>query len=358
MMDFYRLLEVEPSASEEELRTAIRKARRLWNGRTANPNADIRAEAEQNVRAIAQAERILLDPAEREAYDRSLLHRQEPVQQEPRPSQVDDSWTQEADRLSRQQDWQGLLYLGQRVVSAQPDNALAWCAVGNAQYRMDNLSEAESSIRRSISLYPHDIAYETLGFICLDTDRAQEALRCFQEAARLDPKAVGYRVEQAEALRVLGRYDEAVRMAEEAYQADKSREWSRSIYFSCLNDRALNYTSYNRSSGRHLILNANQLAAVKRELPRLATLASGPKEQRAVEELRQMLAQAEQKRYDDHYGSAIWWVIGFVIALLIPGVRILLAVVVAVLFYATHFKSGLTWNYLNASEAVRRTGLQ
>ena len=72
MTDYYKLLNVEPSASADEIQTAIKKVRRVWNTRSTNPNADIRAEAEQCIRDIAQAEKILLDAGERAKYDVAL----------------------------------------------------------------------------------------------------------------------------------------------------------------------------------------------------------------------------------------------------------------------------------------------
>ena len=55
MINYYELLEISKDASRDNIEAAIRKMRRTWNNRANNPNADIRAEAEQRIRAIAEA---------------------------------------------------------------------------------------------------------------------------------------------------------------------------------------------------------------------------------------------------------------------------------------------------------------
>ena len=70
MVDYYKLLEISRNASFDEISQAIRKTRRLWNNRANSPDSSIRAEAEQHVREVAEAEKTLLDNAKREAYDR------------------------------------------------------------------------------------------------------------------------------------------------------------------------------------------------------------------------------------------------------------------------------------------------
>lgn len=68
-LDYYELLEVTQDASEEEIRAAITRQRRIWVRRQSSPDPERRAYAEQRVRDVDSAERILLDPVARRAYD-------------------------------------------------------------------------------------------------------------------------------------------------------------------------------------------------------------------------------------------------------------------------------------------------
>lgn len=297
MIDYYKLLNIEPSASTDEIQAAIKKTRRLWNTRSTNPNTDIRAEAEQCIRDIAQAEKILLDAAERAKYDVALAQKGEDTP--PSPAQAnysDNSWLDQADYLRRSGDFYGLIALAQNVVNAQPQNALAWYVLGDAHYHQGNSQEAEKCLWQSIRLDANDMSYETLGFIYLDNDMIRDAYQCFEKAAELDPDTANYKFECAEALRLMNRTEEALALVEKAYKQNPNVGSAQSIYFSCLRDHIYNAISYNRSSGRHLIINLRQLDFVKQYLPKLSSMVSQDKRDqvKVEEELRQMVITAEQ----------------------------------------------------------------
>lgn len=67
--DYYELLEVASSATEDEIRAAITRQRRIWVRRQSSPDPDRRADAEQRVRDVDAAEKTLLDGTSRRAYD-------------------------------------------------------------------------------------------------------------------------------------------------------------------------------------------------------------------------------------------------------------------------------------------------
>lgn len=83
MADYYELLDVRRSATPDIIRAAITAQRRIWVRRQSSPDPVRRTEAEQRVRDIDAAERTLLDPERRRAYD-SQGPAPEPVRAEPR----------------------------------------------------------------------------------------------------------------------------------------------------------------------------------------------------------------------------------------------------------------------------------
>ncbi|MFC9897654.1 DUF4190 domain-containing protein [Nocardia sp. NPDC127579] len=76
--DFYDLLGVSPSASEDLLRSEIAQAQRMWMKRTGLPDLERRQEAERNVQRLADAKAVLLDPGKRSEYDQRLADAQRP----------------------------------------------------------------------------------------------------------------------------------------------------------------------------------------------------------------------------------------------------------------------------------------
>lgn len=298
MTDYYKLLNVDPSASTEEIQAAIKKTRRLWNTRSTNPNADIRAEAEQNIRDIAEAEKILLDPSERAQYDGALSQKSNsaPSTSSNQQSYDDNSWIDQADYFRRKGDYYSLISLAQSVINAQPQNYMAWYILGDAHYNQENHAEAEKCLRQSVRLNPNDMAYESLGFLYLDRDMFYDAYDCFSKAMKLDPDTANYKFEVAETLRLMNKLDEALDMVETAYKQNPNVGSAKAIYFSCLRDLIYNAVSYNRSSGRHLIINQRQLEFVKKYLPKLSSMVIKDRNDhvKVENELRQMVIAAEQ----------------------------------------------------------------
>lgn len=297
MTDYYKLLEISPSASAEEIQVAIKKIRRVWNARSSNPNAGIRAEAEQNIRDIAQAERVLLDEGERAKYNATLNQQfvSAPVETAPQQSYNDNSWIDDVDYYRNRGDYISIVNLMQRVLSSQPQNYLAWYAIGDAYYKQENYGEAEKSLLQSIRLETNDLAYGVLGLVYAECDEYEEAYRCFSKAAELDPDEANYKFNCAETLRLMNKLNEAMVIVEKAYKQDPSIPTAKPIYFSCLRDLIYNAVSYNRSSGRHIIINQRQLEFVKTYLPKLSKMVvEGRREHTKVEEeLRQMVIAAE-----------------------------------------------------------------
>lgn len=71
-MNYYMVLEIQQSASDELVQAAIRKQRRRWMQLQGHPNLETRHDAERPMRAISEAETVLANQAKRLAYDLTL----------------------------------------------------------------------------------------------------------------------------------------------------------------------------------------------------------------------------------------------------------------------------------------------
>lgn len=73
---YYELLGVQRGAGNEEIEVALRDKRRHWSRRASNaPRLEDRQEAERVMQELDEAERTLLDPAARFAYDNNAVPR-------------------------------------------------------------------------------------------------------------------------------------------------------------------------------------------------------------------------------------------------------------------------------------------
>ncbi|WP_298594390.1 DnaJ domain-containing protein [uncultured Rothia sp.] len=72
MQNYYEILEIEPNATEAQVREAIVQKRRSARARANHPNAEKRHESERLMQLIAEAEKHLLDQQSRATYDANL----------------------------------------------------------------------------------------------------------------------------------------------------------------------------------------------------------------------------------------------------------------------------------------------
>lgn len=72
MQNYYKILDIESSATEEQVRSAIAHRRRTARALSSHPNAEKRHESERLMQQLAEAEKILLNPQTRVTYDADL----------------------------------------------------------------------------------------------------------------------------------------------------------------------------------------------------------------------------------------------------------------------------------------------
>jgi tetratricopeptide (TPR) repeat protein len=95
-----------------------------------------------------------------------------------------------------------------RVTELQPDSAWGYQMLGAAYHSMDDTASAIAAYRRAIEL-GNAKAHSNLGLVYYDMGRVTEALRHWEEAARLDPNYILNQHNVGDALEVLGRKREA-----------------------------------------------------------------------------------------------------------------------------------------------------
>jgi tetratricopeptide (TPR) repeat protein len=80
------------------------------------------------------------------------------------------------------------------LVASDPDNATAWCIRG--MYYNDNYSQYEKAMEncnKALELDPEcGIAWYLKGVILLNTNKADEAALCFENATKYDPELAQY----------------------------------------------------------------------------------------------------------------------------------------------------------------------
>ncbi len=203
MENYYEILEISPSASEEEIRKALFQAYRKWSNRTNAPQLERRQEAERIVKLLQDVEEVLLNPQKRALYDRqlqggeSLKPDTEPaIHPEPVTeieSTVVDDGVEKGWLLLQEGKLTEAFSLVSTITEKNDDNAEAWSLLAEIYLRQNKLEHAIKASQQAIQIVPtHASGYALLGRILEHGKRLEEAVEQFEKAWKLEPTSLDY----------------------------------------------------------------------------------------------------------------------------------------------------------------------
>jgi tetratricopeptide (TPR) repeat protein len=253
LINYYQLLNLAPSAGEDEIRTAIKRELRVNSGRTNHPNLQKRQEAERKVEQLEQAEEILLDAAKRSEYDAKLRSAPAEVKKESRGVDV-------GGKDLVQLGWQLLIddnvadamFVAKKATEADGGNADAWALLGQAKFRWGEPQDAIYEYKRAIELRPNDGEfYYDLGCIYESIDQPGDALTQYQRAAKIAPTQTMYRAAIGALMVKHNEAAEGVRILEQCHQEDPENESYRWFLALAYHDRSIaNWTPIQIEEGQ------------------------------------------------------------------------------------------------------------
>ena len=269
MVNYYELLSVPKNADRATIEQAIKKTRRLWNNRANSPDASIRAEAEQHVREIAEAEKILLNDAKREEYNQQLA--QAPSSNGVDPQPVSSDWEEEYFAAYNRDMTDYAAQVAQRAINANERDGRAWFLYGEALRRGGDYDRAIPPLQKASMILRNDAGvFRQLGFAYQDAGKLGDALQAFYDATRCNPNDSEFYSLRAALFRRAEMIDDALSEAKKAFEMTPNDNDVKFEYFFALYEDALRSISYNRSSGKHLIINKVQLDYVNGLLKTMA----------------------------------------------------------------------------------------
>ena len=256
-VDFYQLLEISRTATDAEIKDAIKSGRKQATPRQNHPSQEKRAEAEQKMSNIAKAEKTLLDGLSRKDYDLELAKfqsSQSEIEQTPLdlPSRV---------RVGRDylQSGNPKLALKKAIEVTQLDNsnADAWRLRADASMDLEKLDDAEYSLNEVARLAPKDPdTYEELAYLYLDMNQEKRALSNAHKAFNLrdTPRQL---VILARFQVSAGELREGINNISRAYEDEPEDPWVNSMYLQIL-DEAYGAQLSRTAKGNLWATNSNQ----------------------------------------------------------------------------------------------------
>lgn len=193
LVDYYRILEIAEDAEQNEIVHALKIQQRSWRKRQNSPTLATRQDAERRMADLADAEKILLDPAARRDFDSRRRSRP------PTPTiLVDESidWGERANHSFAQGDMESANHAAQNALT-QASSAYAkdhlWNIRAQSALSIGDWREAEFSFIETLRLKPNHPEYH-FDYGCALELREQyaDAMREFREASTLEPSNPRY----------------------------------------------------------------------------------------------------------------------------------------------------------------------
>lgn len=256
-VDFYQLLQISTTATEEEIKHAIREGRKEARTRSNHHTQEKRAEGEQKMSNVAKAEKILLDSASRKNYD-SELKKFQFSQTEAKQTPVDLPSRVKVGRDYLQSGNSKLAHK-KAVEVTQLDNSYldAWRLRADASINLEKLDDAEYSLNEVARLAPSDPdTYEQLAYLYSIMNQEKRALSNAHKAFNLrdTPRQL---VVLASFQVSAGELREGIENISRAYEDAPEDPWVNSMYLQVL-DEAYREQLSRDAGGKFWATNSNQ----------------------------------------------------------------------------------------------------
>ena len=180
--NYYEMLGVPQSASEQDIQTAANEQLRLWGDRLSR-HVPMALHAHQMVLAVGKAKETLLDPSKRRAYDASMgTIAVESVVPADKPNWLDTAYEYYDD-----QNLEMARLAVERATRQQSDNPEAWFLASLVYCLADDYDAANKATQQLLLLSPDDpTAYGLRGEVCMmQPDGCSKAIEMYKEMRAL-----------------------------------------------------------------------------------------------------------------------------------------------------------------------------
>lgn len=361
MVNYYLLLNVPNGAVSAEIEKAIKEQRRLWNQRANNPKQEIRAEAEQRVKEIAEAERILLNEGPRKKYDMDLNN--QPKDTTPVVSGSQEDWLGMAVDYFKKGDYDSMAYVAREATHAFAKMDIAWFWRGVSSSRLGKLTDAKFELNHAIELNPNDVDYYSeLADVYMTSDDYTNAYTNFKKASELDAENPFYLIATAEVLRLQEKLTEAEQISKKAYGKYPDNTFAQNVYLGVIHDQMYNGLSHDPSEDMYIVTNEAQLNFMQDKVALMKSLRLDDSDTRKALEYEVDFLDRTTKKKHVRSANLKYYLIALVIGVLLVAsngiIGIFFIAPVIGLYIFLNFKPGWKWNRKIYNKSVRNTGIQ
>ena len=306
--NYYKILNLAPTASEAEIKKALHEALRLWINRNNAPQTDRRQEAKRMVKLLEEAETVLLNAAKRAEYDRQ--QKNAPQQEAATDKSVLDAvqdLVAEGRKLLAEGNIVDALYVATKATERDGGSSEAWALLGRARFLFGDVEDAIYEYKRAIKLKPNEgIYYSELGDIYNDSKRYDDALIQYKRAAQVEPGVAWFRAEVGRLLARQGNLEEAVQILEECLKEEPNVKAFRNLLGLAYLDSGRKCCTVDPESGNCFPTSKAQVLAILVFIQKAERLNTDDADLKSdIEKNKQALRESIQRKYHGSTGAAV-----------------------------------------------------
>ncbi len=338
-VNFYEILPgVVETSDESNIRKAIREQRQIWNKRAAQADPVKREQAQKRVRDLGEAERVLLDPAKKKAFDQQARQYRP---QEASSAQVGAGgrdWLVVAREYFDRGNYASAKYAAREAISHGGANHEAWSIRANSSFNMGEFQDANFEFKEAISLKPDSAEYHfDYGDAFAQLGQLPQARGEYEAALRIEPGNPLYRTAVASIQLRQGEEAKALAVMEDVVQEYPDQQFFQ--YYLALAIEAVQDSKWSvTSDGKLMITSEAQIDITRQMSGRALKLKFDDEPLR--NSLKRNLELADNAATMKWYHSSVGqWAIALVISLAMIayyGVGLILAAAVIALYVVTH----------------------
>ncbi|MGW4461366.1 tetratricopeptide repeat protein [Micromonospora sp. NPDC004704] len=187
-VDYYEILQVPETSTGDQIKSAVSQQRRIWIKRQASADAKRRTEAEARVRHIDEAERVLLDAGQRQAYDRRLPEQRRSKPEMETQHDGDADWLDRARAYLEMGNASAAHRAAREATNQRGGDHAAWFVRAHSSFVLGQVADAEFEFAEAIRIAPEEAEYHhDLADVYVMQEKWPQAMREFEIALRLSP---------------------------------------------------------------------------------------------------------------------------------------------------------------------------
>ena len=360
-VDFYEILNLPETADQDRIKEAIRTERRIWNKRAGQSDPVAKSLAEQRIRELAEAERVLLDASKRKQYDSTR------VQDKARAAASSAAATTpegNRDWLAQARDYyaggnaHAANYAAREAIATNGADHEAWSIRANSSFALGNYADSGFEFREAIRLQPQNAGYHfEYGEAHAAAGNHADAIAEYETALKLVPGDPLYKTAIANIYLQTNKASEALSLMEEVVQAAPEVEVFHYYLAAALHDVTLEKWSRLRS-GSYLITSPEQIQVTRKMSNRALKLNFTDEGLRSsIKDNLRLADQAEAVKWTLS-ANGLWYLGALVIGLALiaaNGIGIPAVLVVGGVYYMRHHKP--QWKYNAANPTIQTKGI-